>query len=254
MSRRSEPHTPSQLVAAVADRPPTFDPGTAWAYSNTGYVLLGMMIEARSKQTYAHYLRDRLFVRAKLKRTVVGDAHADRNRALGYRREGEIIQPAHPIDLWAAGLVVVAWINNGVIAAERIAEPLLDVIYGGDAPQRSEAPAAPLKDWVVRGVPGTYEAVPASLAAAGQNGIPAAALAGVRTLEAAIEPDGVHIGVKLNGRPKFIVARRGGGALSDREGHNRIRLQRDGEQVVGLVLDRGPVQLEYRRAKTSLKP
>ena len=38
--------SPRELVALVADRPPDFPPGTAWAYSNTGYSLLGLVVEA----------------------------------------------------------------------------------------------------------------------------------------------------------------------------------------------------------------
>jgi D-alanyl-D-alanine carboxypeptidase len=38
--------SPRELVALVADRPPDFPPGTAWAYSNTGYILLGLVVEA----------------------------------------------------------------------------------------------------------------------------------------------------------------------------------------------------------------
>jgi D-alanyl-D-alanine carboxypeptidase len=38
--------TPQALVALVADRPPDFPPGTAWSYSNTGYILLGLIVEA----------------------------------------------------------------------------------------------------------------------------------------------------------------------------------------------------------------
>jgi D-alanyl-D-alanine carboxypeptidase len=38
--------SPRELVALVADRPPDFPPGTAWTYSNTGYILLGLIVEA----------------------------------------------------------------------------------------------------------------------------------------------------------------------------------------------------------------
>jgi D-alanyl-D-alanine carboxypeptidase len=37
---------PRELVALVADQPPLFPPGTAWSYSNTGYVLAGLIVEA----------------------------------------------------------------------------------------------------------------------------------------------------------------------------------------------------------------
>jgi D-alanyl-D-alanine carboxypeptidase len=38
--------TPQELVGLVANQPPGFPPGTAWSYSNTGYVLLGLIVEA----------------------------------------------------------------------------------------------------------------------------------------------------------------------------------------------------------------
>jgi D-alanyl-D-alanine carboxypeptidase len=41
--RRWDPH---ELVAAVADRPLAFRPGAAWSYSNVGYFLLGLLVEA----------------------------------------------------------------------------------------------------------------------------------------------------------------------------------------------------------------
>jgi CubicO group peptidase (beta-lactamase class C family) len=53
--------TPEQLIAPVADKPLDFTPGTNWKYSNTGYVLLGMMVEKISGQTYADFLKSHIF-------------------------------------------------------------------------------------------------------------------------------------------------------------------------------------------------
>ena len=40
------PLTPDDLLGFVADQPLTYEPGTGCAYSNTNYVLLGMLVEA----------------------------------------------------------------------------------------------------------------------------------------------------------------------------------------------------------------
>ena len=39
-----------------------FEPGTRWVYSNIGYALLGFIIEAIDKKTFAEAMRQRLFV------------------------------------------------------------------------------------------------------------------------------------------------------------------------------------------------
>jgi D-alanyl-D-alanine carboxypeptidase len=53
--------TPRELVALVADQPPSFPPGTAWSYSNTGYLLLGLVVEAASRSTLGQELHRRIF-------------------------------------------------------------------------------------------------------------------------------------------------------------------------------------------------
>jgi D-alanyl-D-alanine carboxypeptidase len=50
-SGRLRAWTPQALVAMVADQPPAFPAGAAWSYSNTGYVLLGLVVEAASQRT-----------------------------------------------------------------------------------------------------------------------------------------------------------------------------------------------------------
>jgi D-alanyl-D-alanine carboxypeptidase len=53
--------TPQELVALVADQPPDFPPGTAWSYSNTGYVLAGMIVEAATGHKLGQELARRIF-------------------------------------------------------------------------------------------------------------------------------------------------------------------------------------------------
>ena len=77
----------AELLAAMANTSPLFksEPGMAWAYSNTAYVLLGMVVQVVSGEAYGEFLRRRLFEPAGLMNTAVDDA-ADvvRNRASGY--------------------------------------------------------------------------------------------------------------------------------------------------------------------------
>ena len=45
--------TPAQLVAFVEKAPFDFPPGSNWRYNNTGYILLGMLLEKVTKRPYA---------------------------------------------------------------------------------------------------------------------------------------------------------------------------------------------------------
>ncbi len=52
---------PAELVARFRDKPLDFEPGTKFSYSNSGYVLLGYLIEKVSGQTYADFLQQNIF-------------------------------------------------------------------------------------------------------------------------------------------------------------------------------------------------
>lgn len=87
----------AELLAAMASgTAPLFksEPGTAWAYSNTAYVLLGLVVQVVAGEPYGAFLKRRLFEPAGMTRTAVDDA-ADvvPDRASGYsmdpRRPGE---------------------------------------------------------------------------------------------------------------------------------------------------------------------
>lgn len=53
--------TPQQLLQDAQSKPLDFPPGSRLAYSNRGYILLGMVIEKVSGQTYADFLHDNIF-------------------------------------------------------------------------------------------------------------------------------------------------------------------------------------------------
>jgi len=53
--------TPAKLVARFRDKPLEFQPGEKWNYSNSGYVLLGYLIEKISQQSYSDFVQENIF-------------------------------------------------------------------------------------------------------------------------------------------------------------------------------------------------
>ena len=71
-----------------------FAPGTSWSYSNSGYVMLGVIVAKVSGKTYADFLQDRIFVPLRMSRTLVFQKgkNAVSNRAFGHSKEGDALQ------------------------------------------------------------------------------------------------------------------------------------------------------------------
>jgi D-alanyl-D-alanine carboxypeptidase len=58
----AEYRAPETIIAAVQGSTNLFCPGAYWSYSNTGYVMLGRVLEGASQRSYGELLRQRLFV------------------------------------------------------------------------------------------------------------------------------------------------------------------------------------------------
>jgi D-alanyl-D-alanine carboxypeptidase len=65
--------TPQELVASAANDPLLFAPGAEgmWSYSNTGYIMLGQIIEQVTGQTYIEAVTERIIEQLGLKNTVL---------------------------------------------------------------------------------------------------------------------------------------------------------------------------------------
>lgn len=68
---RYDSWTPHQLVEIATSHPPMFEPGEGWSYSNTNYILAGMVIEAATGQSYADAIDTRILRPLGLHGTVV---------------------------------------------------------------------------------------------------------------------------------------------------------------------------------------
>jgi CubicO group peptidase (beta-lactamase class C family) len=66
-----------------------FAPGTGWSYSNSGYVVLGIIVETVSTKAYAEFLHRRIFAPLKMDHTIVYQKGINEvaNRAFGHSKE-----------------------------------------------------------------------------------------------------------------------------------------------------------------------
>ncbi|MGB8490191.1 MAG: serine hydrolase, partial [Bacteroidales bacterium] len=70
--------------------PMEFAPGTKWNYNNSGYFLLGYIIEKVSGKTYREYIEQNMFEPAGMTSSLYGnDAKIIENRAYGYEPNGD---------------------------------------------------------------------------------------------------------------------------------------------------------------------
>jgi CubicO group peptidase (beta-lactamase class C family) len=79
---KATPTTPVQTIARFQDKPLDFQPGEKWNYSNSGYVLLGYIIEQVSGQSYETFLQQHIF--DPLQMTSTGYDHNNGSLATGY--------------------------------------------------------------------------------------------------------------------------------------------------------------------------
>ncbi|QQP94749.1 serine hydrolase domain-containing protein [Lysobacter enzymogenes] len=99
-----------ELIAVFKDLPADFAPGQDFRYNNSGYVLLGAVIEAASGQPWHEYLRRSLLQPLKLEHTRYGDVHAlIPGMVNGYTRRDDAVAPMDFLDMsqpHAAGALV----------------------------------------------------------------------------------------------------------------------------------------------------
>jgi CubicO group peptidase (beta-lactamase class C family) len=97
-------YTFAEGVALLADKPLDFAPGSQWKYSNTGYILLGKVIEAASGQSYAGFIRDRIFKPLGMDASRMADPREIvPDRALGYAWDGGTLWNAPLLHAIAGG-------------------------------------------------------------------------------------------------------------------------------------------------------
>jgi CubicO group peptidase (beta-lactamase class C family) len=83
---RKKDFSPTAMIDFFKDEPMDFDPGEKFAYNNSGYFLLGYIIEKVSGKTYANYIEDTFFKPLGMKNSYYGNtSRLIKNRAAGYQ-------------------------------------------------------------------------------------------------------------------------------------------------------------------------
>lgn len=98
---------PDELLSLVRDRPLMHPHGAKFAYNNSGYVLLGMLIERVSGIPYPRFIQERIFDRLGMHDSGYDDGRKIVPRkAKGYAISGKELQSAtffDPRSAWSAG-------------------------------------------------------------------------------------------------------------------------------------------------------
>ncbi|MEO8416134.1 MAG: serine hydrolase [Ginsengibacter sp.] len=139
------PISKEKLLSFFIDKPLYFDPGTQYAYCNSGYVLLGLIIEKVSGKSYEQMVRD--YILNPLKMTHSGfdfTGLKSRQKSLGYTRfsrtesisskpwdstatysAGSLYSTANDLYLWHKGLL-----NHKVLSRESLAKAYTPFLEG----------------------------------------------------------------------------------------------------------------------------
>jgi len=141
---------PETLVSFILDRDAAFAPGSRWAYSDTGYVLLGMVIEAVTGSRWQHEVLERFLVPLHLADTTPSDRRTLPGLATGY------VPPDNRLGLPASTTIapgVMAWNPALEDAGGGLASTPSDLVRWGRALFEGGAMAGDYLPDLLRSVP-----------------------------------------------------------------------------------------------------
>ena len=108
---KTDPITKDEMLALIAKGTPDFEPDAKHSYSNSGYLVLGLILEKLTGKSYEEALRTRIASKIGLKDTYTATGNIDvkKNEALTYMNLGgdwKQVPETHPSLLFSAGAIV----------------------------------------------------------------------------------------------------------------------------------------------------
>ena len=142
-----QPWTDEELVALVDGEPLLFEPGNDWSYSNTNYVLLGLVVDAATGLSWESEMEQRLLVPLGLDSTRLPDFTDGWGDVVpGYIEGVDYTDTVHPSAASAAGCLVSTAEDLVMWSSE---------YFGGDVLDANEA-GARVEDPIPVGGPFSY--------------------------------------------------------------------------------------------------
>ena len=141
---------PESLVEYVLDKPALFPAGAGWSYSDTGYILVGLIIERVARRSYYDELQQRFLQPLGLAATTPSDRRALTGLAAGYTaKDNPLGLP--PKTTSAPGVMkwnpAVEWTGGGLVSTSR------DLVVWGRALYEGRALSGPYLDELLKSVP-----------------------------------------------------------------------------------------------------
>ncbi len=128
-------HDPRDLVALALQHPPVDKPGTNWDYSNTNYLLAGMIIERVTGHTYADEVHERIVRPLRLRETYVPSETTIRGpHPRGYAQPGK---DAPLVDITRID-PSIGGAAGGIVSSGTDLNTFLAALLGGDLLQPAE--------------------------------------------------------------------------------------------------------------------
>jgi D-alanyl-D-alanine carboxypeptidase len=147
---KDNPFPPEALIRFVLDLPPLFEVGKGWAYSDTGYILIGLVIEKATGRRYYNEIKERFVKPLGLTLTAPADRRFLPGLAAGYMAADNAFGfprktiTADGVMVWHPGL---EWTGGGLVSNSR------DLVLWGKALFEGHAMSAPYLAELLNSVP-----------------------------------------------------------------------------------------------------
>ena len=128
--------TPEDLITFVLDMPPLFKAGDGWSYSDTGYVLLGLVIESATRRSYYEEILERFIAPLELNLTSPSDRRLLPGLVAGYMSsENDFGFPEKTLNAngllnWHPGF---EWTGGGLVSNSLDLAKWGEALFGGAA-------------------------------------------------------------------------------------------------------------------------